>query len=73
MCVCARGGARRAGLWRYVHHAGAACESLLVLNKALERLQVGQVAVVRFGEEVELLKPFEKPYNADLGAQVTAI
>jgi len=48
----------------------AACESLLVLNKALERLQVGQVAVVRFGEEVELLKPFEKPYNADLGAQM---
>eukprot|EP01047_Picozoa_sp_COSAG01_P123341 COSAG01_NODE_52268_length_347_cov_92.754032_1_plen_55_part_01 len=50
VCVCVRaGGARRAGLWRYVHHAGAACESLLVLNKALERLQVGQVAVVRFG------------------------
>ena len=41
-----------------------------MLSKALERLQAGQVAVVRFGDEVELLKPFDKPYNADMGAEV---
>ena len=45
-----------------------ACEAMLVLCKALERLQVGQVGVVRFGEQAELILPFDRPYNAEAGS-----
>eukprot|EP01045_Picozoa_sp_COSAG04_P030679 COSAG04_NODE_5413_length_1628_cov_1.241334_3_plen_325_part_00 len=47
-----------------------ACEALLVLCKALERLQLGRVGVVRFGEKPELIHPFDRPYNAEAGAEM---
>lgn len=47
-----------------------ACEAMLILCKALERLQVGQVGVVRFGEQSELIHPFDRPYNAEAGSSM---
>jgi midasin len=45
-------------------------EALLVMCKALTRLEVGQVAVVRFGTTADLVLPFERPYTADVGPEL---
>lgn len=38
--------------------------------QALTRLEVGQVAVVRFGTTADCVLPFERPYTADIGPEV---
>jgi hypothetical protein len=72
VCVCARGGAARGVM------AVCAPRRRCVRVSAGTQQGAGEVAGGAGGGsalrgEVELLKPFEKPYNADLGAQVTAI
>lgn len=47
-------------------------EALLVLCKALARLEAGQVCVVRFGSTADVVLPFERPYTADVGPEVCA-
>jgi midasin len=49
---------------------GLACEALAVLCGALSRLEVGQLAVASFAEEVRLLHPFDAPFSAEAGAHV---
>ncbi|KAJ3248142.1 AAA ATPase midasin [Chytriomyces hyalinus] len=47
-----------------------AFESLSLISKALTQLEVGEISVVSFGEEVRLLHPFEKPFSDEAGAEV---
>ncbi|KAJ3092441.1 AAA ATPase midasin [Quaeritorhiza haematococci] len=47
-----------------------AYESLALITKALTQLEVGDVGVVSFGENVQLLHPFEKPFTEEAGANV---
>eukprot|EP01052_Picozoa_sp_SAG31_P019633 SAG31_NODE_1441_length_8327_cov_10.972941_2_plen_1452_part_00 len=53
------------------NRSGQLCvEALLVLCKALARLEAGQVCVVRFGSTADVVLPFERPYTADVGPEV---
>ncbi len=45
-----------------------ALEALTTLCKALTQLEVGQIAVVSFGEDVRLLHPFDQPFTEQAGA-----
>ncbi|KAJ1819886.1 AAA ATPase midasin, partial [Coemansia sp. RSA 2675] len=47
-----------------------AYETLALVTTALNQLEVGQLSVVSFGEEVSLLHPFDRPFDADAGARV---
>ncbi|KXS18954.1 P-loop containing nucleoside triphosphate hydrolase protein [Gonapodya prolifera JEL478] len=49
---------------------GLAFESLATISQALRLLEVGEISVVRFGEDVALLHPFEKPFGGQSGAEV---
>lgn len=46
-------------------------ESLAIIAKALSTIEAGELAVVRFGEDVRLLHGFEAPFNTESGATVT--
>ncbi|ORZ38563.1 hypothetical protein BCR44DRAFT_1497173 [Catenaria anguillulae PL171] len=46
-----------------------AFEAMAVLARAMSQLEVGQLAVAAFGEQVELVHPFERPFSDDAGAQ----
>ncbi len=43
-----------------------ALESLTMLSRALTRLEAGQLAVVKFGEAVKMLHPFEQPFTSEV-------
>ena len=45
-----------------------ALESLTVLSKALTQLEVGQLAIASFGEQLRLLHPFDQPFTEQAGA-----
>lgn len=45
-------------------------ESLSLLSKALSRLEIGQVGIISFGEEINLVHPFEKPLTDESGVDV---
>lgn len=45
-----------------------ALEAMVVLCKALTQLEVGQLAVVSFGDEVRLLHAFDRPFTDASGA-----
>ncbi|KAJ3106464.1 hypothetical protein HDU97_006250 [Phlyctochytrium planicorne] len=47
-----------------------AYESLAIISKALTQLEVGEMAVASFGENVRLLHPFESVFSDDAGANV---
>ncbi|KAJ3293693.1 AAA ATPase midasin [Borealophlyctis nickersoniae] len=47
-----------------------AYESLALITKALSQLEAGDVSVVSFGEQVQLLHPFERPFSDEAGADV---
>jgi len=49
---------------------GLACEALALLCGALSRLEVGQLAVTSFAEQVQLLHPFDRPFSAEAGAHM---
>ncbi|KAJ3255785.1 hypothetical protein HK103_006043 [Boothiomyces macroporosus] len=52
------------------HSVQLAYESLTLITNALAQLEVGEISVLSFGEEVLLLHPFEKPWSDEAGAQV---
>ncbi|KAJ3272914.1 hypothetical protein HDV01_005111 [Terramyces sp. JEL0728] len=52
------------------HSVQLAYESLTLITNALSQLEVGEIAVVGFGEQVSLLHPFEKTWSDEAGAQV---
>ncbi|KAK7203075.1 hypothetical protein BZA70DRAFT_81081 [Myxozyma melibiosi] len=45
-----------------------AFDTLTLVSKALERLEAGQVSIVRFGEQCEVVHPFQKPFTSEAGA-----
>ncbi|KAJ3074248.1 AAA ATPase midasin [Podochytrium sp. JEL0797] len=47
-----------------------AFESLSMISKALTQLEVGEISVVSFGEQVRQLHPFDKPFSDESGAEV---
>lgn len=47
-----------------------AYESLALIARALSLLEVGQLGVVRFGESVQLVHPFDRPFTSESGAEV---
>ncbi|KAI8618315.1 hypothetical protein BC830DRAFT_1061572 [Chytriomyces sp. MP71] len=47
-----------------------AFESLSLISKALTQLEVGEISVVSFGEDVRQLHPFDKPFSDEAGAEV---
>ncbi|KAJ2692523.1 hypothetical protein H4R19_006136, partial [Coemansia spiralis] len=47
-----------------------AYETLALITTALNQLEVGQLSVVSFGEQVSLLHPFEAVFDAEAGAHV---
>mmetsp|Transcript_39964 Transcript_39964/g.105030 ORF Transcript_39964/g.105030 Transcript_39964/m.105030 type:complete len:338 (-) Transcript_39964:298-1311(-) len=56
-----------------MRHTGAgtlACEALAVICQALSRVEVGQLAVLSFAEQIAMLHPFERPFSADAGAHM---
>ncbi|KAM6915471.1 midasin [Xenentodon cancila] len=52
------------------HSKQLAFESLSVIVKALTLLEVGQVSVCSFGEQVQLLHPFQHQFNDESGARI---
>jgi len=51
------------------HSVQLTFEALAMISKALTQLEAGELAVVRFGETVNLVHPFESPFNDESGAQ----
>lgn len=49
-----------------------ACEALTMISKALSQLEVGELAILSFGEIVRLLHPFEQPFSDQIGCRVRA-
>ncbi|WBW75147.1 midasin, Mdn1 [Schizosaccharomyces osmophilus] len=47
-----------------------ALETLALVTKSLSLLEVGQIAVMKFGDEPELLHPFDKPFSSEVGADI---
>uniref|UniRef100_A0A4W3JQN7 Midasin n=1 Tax=Callorhinchus milii TaxID=7868 RepID=A0A4W3JQN7_CALMI len=52
------------------HSKQLAFESLAVIGNALTLLEVGQVAVCSFGENVQLLHPFHEQFSDQSGARI---
>ncbi|XP_067841398.1 midasin [Heptranchias perlo] len=52
------------------HSKQLAFESLAVIGNALSLLEVGQVAVCSFGENVQLLHPFHEQFSDQSGARI---
>ncbi|KAM4522940.1 midasin [Odontesthes bonariensis] len=52
------------------HSKQLAFESLSVIINALTLLEVGQVSVCSFGEQVQLLHPFHQQFNDESGARI---
>jgi len=47
-----------------------ALEALTMICKAMSRLEVGQLAVAKFGEDMTLLHPFDTPFTDREGPQI---
>jgi midasin len=52
------------------HSGQIACEALATIAAAMARLEVGEVGVVKFGADVELLHPLGQPFTDEAGARV---
>lgn len=55
------------------NHAGRlALEAMTTLCKGMTQLEVGEIAVVKFGQDIELLHAFDTPFTDDAGSRVIA-
>lgn len=55
------------------NHAGRlALEAMTTLCKGMTQLEVGEIAVVKFGQDVQLLHAFDTPFTDDAGSRVIA-
>ncbi|KAG2527895.1 hypothetical protein JM18_003447 [Phytophthora kernoviae] len=53
------------------NHAGRlALEALATLCKGMTQLEVGELSVVKFGEDLELLHAFDTPFTDDAGSRL---
>ncbi|KAM4694301.1 midasin [Discoglossus pictus] len=55
------------------HSKQLAYESLAVIGNALSLLEVGQIAVYSFGEEVKLLHPFHEQFSEQSGSKILSL
>lgn len=46
-----------------------ALETVALVSKALSSLEVGSIGIVRFGEQVDVVHPFENPFTSDSGVE----
>jgi len=54
-----------------LHNAGnLACEAMTMIAKSLSQLEVGELAIMKFGETVELVHPFDQPFTDSVGPQI---
>lgn len=47
-----------------------ACQALTLMAKALAQLEVGQLAILRFGETSDVLHPFDTPFTDQSGVDI---
>lgn len=47
-----------------------AFETVALVAKALSQLEVGQIAIVSFGETTRLIHPFDQPFTSEAGVRV---
>jgi midasin len=52
------------------HSAQMAYEALTTIANALSHLEVGQLSIMGFGEDVKLLHPFDVPFTSGSGGNV---
>eukprot|EP01133_Synstelium_polycarpum_P016329 gene16329-19424_t len=54
-----------------IYHSGQfALEAMTMISRAMARLEVGQLGIVRFGADVNLVHPFDQPFSDQCGANV---
>ncbi|RLV92019.1 Midasin [Spathaspora sp. JA1] len=47
-----------------------AFHSMALVSKALTQLESGGLSIVRFGEDIKVVHPFDKPFNQETGAKI---
>ena len=47
-----------------------ASEAMALIAKAMARLEVGELAIVKFGDDVSLVHPFDQPFTSEAGPAV---
>jgi len=47
-----------------------ACEALTMIAKAMTQLEIGEIGIVKFGEEVQLLHSLQTPFTDKAGTEV---
>ncbi|KAJ0404903.1 hypothetical protein P43SY_001815 [Pythium insidiosum] len=53
------------------NHAGRlALEAMTTLCKAMSQLEVGELSIVKFGQDIQLLHAFDSPFTDDAGSRV---
>ncbi|KJE89993.1 midasin [Capsaspora owczarzaki ATCC 30864] len=52
------------------HSAEMAFEALAVISKALTKLEIGELGVLKFSDKVTLLHPFDAPFTDTAGADI---
>lgn len=53
------------------NHAGRlALEAMTTLCKGMTQLEVGEISLVKFGQDIQLLHPFDMPFTDDAGSRV---
>ncbi|GLE05583.1 hypothetical protein PINS_up014615 [Pythium insidiosum] len=53
------------------NHAGRlALEAMTTLCKAMTQLEVGELSIVKFGQDIQLLHAFDAPFTDDAGSRV---
>ncbi|EFA84854.1 type A von Willebrand factor domain-containing protein [Heterostelium album PN500] len=54
-----------------IYHSGQfALEAMTMISRAMSRLEVGQLGIMRFGEDVSLVHSFDQPFSDQCGAQI---
>eukprot|EP01119_Soliformovum_irregulare_P021700 TRINITY_DN7280_c0_g1_i1.p1 TRINITY_DN7280_c0_g1~~TRINITY_DN7280_c0_g1_i1.p1 ORF type:complete len:2005 (-),score=855.75 TRINITY_DN7280_c0_g1_i1:210-5924(-) len=53
------------------NHAGQlACEAMTMIANALSQLEVGELGIINFGEDVRLLHPMDEPFTDEVGSRI---
>ena len=54
-----------------LNHSGPlACEAMTMIAKALSQLEVGELSILKFGETIQLVHPFDQPFSDSIGPQI---
>jgi len=47
-----------------------ACEAMTMIARSLTQLEVGELGIIKFGETIDLVHPFDQPFTDSVGPQV---